>query len=330
MAGNRSSLHKPFAFPPKCRGENQMGFALNKNDRKLLVSIAQYKTLTVKQLSAISQRSFQVIRRRMRDLANEGFITTKMQGYGRSRGRPEDLVFLTDKGTALLEEEGTQSGYPVRGVPKTANSISIDHLLLVNWFRIHLLQMERTIPSLSIQFLTPTSPAPAENSGENPSLPESTPANNLLKKFDQFIPDGVFSITHREIEGKTLLFFLEVDMGTETIASMDRVPKGIHQKISNYQELFRSGGYKRYESVFKSKLNGFRLLFLANSEARLISLCRLAREMRPSDFIWLTDQGRMFSHGLAAKIWARGGRNEDIPQSILGPGLVCELPRIDR
>jgi hypothetical protein len=160
-------------------------------------------------------------------------------------------------------------------------------------------------------------------------LPESTPANNRLKNFEQLIPDGVFSITHREIGGKTLLFFLEVDMGTETIASMDRVSKDIRRKVSNYQELFRSGTYKRYESVLKSKLNGFRLLFLANSEARLISLCRLAREMPPSDFIWLTDQGRMFSHGLAAKIWTRGGRNENPPQSILGPGLACELPRID-
>jgi hypothetical protein len=306
-----------------------MGSTLNKNDRKLLISIAEYKTLTVKQLSAISQRSFQIIRRRIRHLANEEFITTRMQGYGRSRGRPEDLVFLTEKATAILEEEGTQSGYAARGVTKTANPISIDHLLLVNWFRIHLLRMERAIPSLSIRFLTPTSPAPAENSGESPPLPEPIPADNRLKKFDQLIPDGIFSITHREIEGKTLLFFLEVDMGTETIASVDRVSKDIRRKISNYQELFRSGSYKRYESVFESKLNGFRLLFLATSEARLISLCRLAREMPPSDFIWLTDQGRMFSHGLAAKIWARGGQNEDLPQSILGPGLACELPRID-
>jgi hypothetical protein len=306
-----------------------MESTLNKNDRKLLVSIAQYKTLTVKQLSAISQRSLQVIRRRMRDLANEGFIATKVQGYGRSRGRPEDITFLTEKGTALLEEEGAPSEYAARGLTKTANPISINHLLLVNWFRIHLLQIERTIPHLSIQFLSPASPAPAEDNGESPPISESTPANNRLKKFDQFIPDGVFSITHRETEEKTLLFFLEVDMGTETIASMDRGPKDIRQKILNYQELFRSGGYKKYESVFKSKLNGFRLLFLANSEARLITLCRLVREMPPSDFIWLTDQGRMFSHGLAAKIWARGGRNDDPAQSILGSGLACELPIMD-
>ena len=137
-------------------------------------------------------------------------------------------------------------------------------------------------------------------------------------------------MTCQEIEKKTLLFYLEADMGTETLASTSRDPKDIRQKILNYQTLFRSRLYKRYEAVFKSKLNGFRLLFLVNSEPRLISLCRLIREMPPSDFIWLTDQGKMFSRGLAAKIWARGGRNEDPPQSILGPRLACELPGNDR
>ena len=117
-------------------------------------------------------------------------------------------------------------------------------------------------------------------------------------------------------------------MGTETIASMDRGHKDIRQKILNYQTLFRSGVYKGYERVFGAQLNGFRLLFLANSIPRLTSLCRLVREMPPSDFIWLADQEKMFSYGLAAKIWARGGRDEGAPQSILGH-LSRNAPVID-
>jgi hypothetical protein len=306
-----------------------MTFTLNKNDRKILASIAEHQALTLKQLSALSQRSYQVIRRRMRDLAIEGLITTKMQGYGRGRGRPEDLIFLTKKGAALLEEEGTPSGYAAWATTNAENPFSLDHLLLVNWFRIHLLQIERVIPQLSVQYLSPKSHLSGGNSSDSPSFSEPTPANNRLKKIDQFIPDGVFSITYKETEKKTLLFFLEVDMGTETMASMDRDPKDIRQKILNYQALFRSGLFKKYEHVFESKLNGFRLLFLVNSAARLIGLSRLVQQMPPSDFIWLADQGRMFSHGLAAKIWARGGRIDDPPQSILGPGLACELPVTD-
>jgi hypothetical protein len=304
-----------------------MTLTANKNDRKLLASVGEYRVLTVKQLSVLRQRSFQVIRRRMRDLAIEGLITTRLQGYGRGRGRPEDLIFLTAKGAALLEEEGSPSGHAAGATNKPENSFSLDHLLQVNWFQIHLLRIERAIPPLSVYYLSPNS---QPSGGDRLFLSERIPEDHRPGKFVEFFPDGVFSITCQETGKKTLLFFLEVDMGTETLASMDRDVKDIRRKILNYQALFRSGVYKRYEQVFESKFNGFRLLFLVNGAARLISLCRLVREMSPSDFIWVADRGRMFSHGLAAKIWARGGRNDDPPQSILGPGLACELPVLDK
>ena len=297
-----------------------MTSTVTKHDKELLTSIGQHQALTVKQLSILSQRSFQVVRRRIRTLMKEELIITKLHGYGRDRGRPEDLILLTEKGAALLADEGTLPGY-IRD--KAIDPLSIDHLLLVNWFQIHLLQIERSIPQLSIKYLNPNLYPRAWDSSDS-SL--ASPTNNMLGKPVEFIPDGIFSITCKEPEKKTLLFFLEVDMGTETLASQDRNSKDIRQKVLRYQNLFRSGNYKRYESDFDSKFNGFRLLFMVNSEARLISLCRLAREMPPSDFIWLANQGKMFSHGLSAKIWARGGRNEEPPQSILGPGLSCEFP----
>ena len=52
----------------------------------------------------------------------------------------------------------------------------------------------------------------------------------------------------------------------------------------------------------------------------------LVREMWPSDFIWLTDQERMFSHGLSAEIWVRGGRQDAPPESILGSHMACKTP----
>jgi DNA-binding PadR family transcriptional regulator len=301
---------------------------ITKNDRDLLTSIAEHKVLTVSQLSALSQRSSQVVRRRIRALEMEGLIITRMHGYGRDRGRPEDLILLTEKGVALLVDEGMLSGHTVCNADKAEDPHSIDHLLLVNWFRIHLLQIERNIPQLSVKYLDPNSHPLAWDSGDSPSTPERIPANKQEKAVE-FIPDGIFSITYKEAEKKTLLFFLEADMGTETIASTNRNHKDIRQKILRYQALFRSGNYKRYERVFDSKLSGFRLLFLVNSTTRLISLCRFVREMPPSDFIWLVDQGKMFSHGLSAKIWARGGRDDNPPESILGPGLACELPLMD-
>ena len=51
-----------------------MAFNPNKNDLALLASIAEHEVLTVGQLSALSQRSRQVLRRRLRILESEGII----------------------------------------------------------------------------------------------------------------------------------------------------------------------------------------------------------------------------------------------------------------
>ena len=49
----------------------------------------------------------------MRILAMEGLVIEKMQGYGRGRGRPEDLILLTPKAAALLVNRGIFSGHAV-------------------------------------------------------------------------------------------------------------------------------------------------------------------------------------------------------------------------
>jgi hypothetical protein len=52
-------------------------------------------------------------------------------------------------------------------------------------------------------------------------------------KGNKFMPDAVFAIADSE-GGKACLFFLEVDCGTETIASPKRDVTDIRQKIVNY------------------------------------------------------------------------------------------------
>ena len=214
-------------------------------------------------------------------------------------------------------------------VDKSINSIFIEHDLLVNWLLVHLIQIEREIPQLSVNFLTQNLALINHSNTGKVEVPERTLTGNSDKEFSEFIPDCVFTITNVELK-KSLLFFLEVDMGTETIASSKRDLKDIRQKIVNYQALFRTGQYKRYEKILKAHVNGFRLLFLVNSPARHKALCRLVREMPPSDFIWLTDQDSMFSNGLSANIWARGGHHNKPRQSILGCNLAGEITVMDK
>jgi len=140
----------------------------------------------------------------------------------------------------------------------------------------------------------------------------------------RFEPDATFSIYDSNQE-KTLLFFLEVDLGTEILASPKRILTDLRQKILNYGICFDTQMYKRYERLWNCQLNGFRLLFLTDTPSQMSKICSLAREMQPSVFIWVTQKDRMFEDGISANIWARGGRLDTSPQSILG-SLSCRAP----
>jgi hypothetical protein len=140
----------------------------------------------------------------------------------------------------------------------------------------------------------------------------------------KFTPDAVFGIRD-SVADKTCLFFLEVDFGTETMVSPKRDTTDIRQKIINYQWYFQSRGYRRYEEVFKCQLRGFRLLFLTSTRGRLVALCELIQQIRPSNFVWLTECGSLFPDGISAEIWARGGDLHEPLRSILG-SLCCRAP----
>lgn len=305
-----------------------MSSKITKNNYDILTRLAECQVLTISQLSAFNQRSRQVVRRNIRTLEGKGFVASKEEGYGQGKGRRGKIIYLTTKGVKLLRNKSILSDKATLMTKKTADSILINHHLLVNWFHIHLVHMERVIPGLSANFLSSNSGALKESN--RISLRERVQMESVVEGFIEFIPDGAFSLTYQGADtNKTLLFFLEVDMDTETLASRTRNPKDLRQKVVNYQALFRSKGYKRYERIFGTKLNGFRLLFLGNNVVRMTAICRLVQQMPPSDFIWVTDQERMFFHGLSAEIWARGGKNNAPQQSIISSKLVCDSPVLE-
>lgn len=298
-----------------------MGSKITKQDIDILLHIAGHRLLTVAQLAAITRRSDQTLRRRLRFFETEDIIARMIRGYGRNQGRPEDIMRLTEKGFKLLQEEGAIHKDSVFPLYKTEDSKFIDHDLLANWFHIHLLQLNKVTTHLTIQSTLAHSQS---NTQQQSKISSRSKSNKAIDQLSTFIPDGVFSITNRETD-KSLLFFFEIDMGTETLANADKSQSDVRQKIINYQMIFNEQHYKQYETIFRKKFNGFRLLFLANTHARLTALCRLVYEMTPSNFIWLTEQEQMFSQGLFDKIWYKGGDTNKAPQSILGDQLCCKV-----
>lgn len=294
-----------------------MAFRMNRNDCKILESIAEYRTLTPTQITTFYQKSRQVIWRRLRILEKEGLIQAIKREFGRGRGRPENSLGLTEYGLNALKEKGIIGRDVLYEKIGGINIHRVDHQLLLNWFRIHLNQVEKVLPRLSIKVLVYNSPFLPKGPNGRIFITDYSPVPGSGTRGVRFTPDAVFG-TSDSIEKKTCLFFLEVDCGTETIASPRRDMTDIRQKILTYGAYFDSYKYKRYEEVFKRRLNGFRLLFLTNTLGRLVALCKLTQEIQSTDFVWLTEYSRMFPDGVSAKIWAKSGDLQCPPHSILG------------
>ena len=299
-------------------------FRRKQNDLEILKTLAGYRILTQSQLTVLHFSGKQVASRRLAQMVDQGFVETIQRAKGRGRGRPENLFGITSAGAQLLRDAAIlRHSVPDDRVTGEKLLPMKDHQLLVNWFKIHLTQIAYVIPHHTVHFLAPTSPFLAETS--HLCITDEVPVSVTDSKTVKFTPDGAFVISDGK-QNKAVLFFLEVDMGTETLASPQGDGKDIRQKVINYQACFRSATYKRFERVWNIHLNGFRLLFLAHDPIRMREICQLVQSMKPSEFIWVSDQDRMFKEGLAGAIWSRGGRYETPPQSILSSQMCRPSP----
>jgi hypothetical protein len=296
-----------------------MGLQYSPSDDEILASLADYRALCIQHLATVLGRNLHALRRRLRLLQGEGLVEAGPRGLRGGRGRPEQVLSLTSAGVEQLRRAGrvrddiSSDRFLVQG------QRGIEHHLLLNEFRVQLGQIQQVVPALNARFVSNMSQA----AGQVPGCGRVAPANPwpAIGPGDQsaaMIPDGVFSITDTKGR-KTVLFFLEVDMGTENLTSRRQTGSDVQQKIANYQACFRQQQYKvQYEQLWGCGLRGFRLLFLTHSAQRMAALCRLTLAMPPSDFIWTTDRQSIMTNGIWARIWARGGRDDAPLQSILG------------
>ncbi|HPF38077.1 MAG TPA: replication-relaxation family protein [Phycisphaerae bacterium] len=295
---------------------------LNKHDRTLLSTLAEYRIMSVDQIAALLQRNSRGLHRRIRALYDAGLVQKHVRDVDGRRGRPAHLVSLKTPGLKVLQAAG-ELPCDVKARQVASTDISkVEHQLMTNGFRIHLESMVHSIDQLTTEFLSPESPFRRRATDQCSVVQDRVLVNESSGRTVEFIPDGVFTITDQRA-GKSLLFFLEVDRSTEPLTGNS--PGALRQKIRTYQTYFATSGYKRYEEILGTALNGFRLLFFVDTPARLATVCRLVRGQAPRDFIWVSDEPSLFRQGLSDSIWVRGGDEPNSRESIIGPKLAVRM-----
>jgi len=301
-----------------------MAFKLTRADGEILRTIAECRLMTTPQLAALLSRNGKSLKKRISELVTQGLVGDAPRGPGQRRGRPERVVSATARGVDVLRKRGLIDAQVPTGVVLGERIPPQSHQLLLNWVRVHLHHVTKILPQLSIQFLAHNSPFLPAGFSNLSVLTGAVSSETRPPRSPRVEPDAAFSISDAT-QDKTVLFFLEVDRGTEAAASPRRKPTDIRRKILNYGICFDTCTYKKYEGLWNCRLNGFRLLFVTDSAARLSQLCSLVQAMPPSDYIWLTTAKRMFEDGIGAEIWVRGGRLDASLHSILGT-RHCRAP----
>ena len=304
-----------------------MATRITKETLKLLRDLADYRILSASQLTHLHFPGKRAARRRMQRLCGDKYVEILPGSTSEGGGRPENLYGLAKNGLGLLRSEGfldERIDFEQAGGANLSNQVA--HQVLLGWCRIHLVHLCRECARFEHQILTCNSSQGLVPETGIPLVRAEVNTGDGCASA-HFTPDAAFIITDM-VRSKSLLFFLEVDMGTEPLSSVSG--GDIRGKVARYKRYFRSNGYKSYEKTWNiSPLTGFRLLFVAHSASRMEALCSLTKTLSPSDFVWVTSADRMFAEGISGDIWARAGRSIAALESILGDlSRVAPLPKL--
>jgi hypothetical protein len=163
----------------------------NKQEKvsEILLSLAEYRCLSVPQLAALHFSSLQTARTARQKLYEDKFVDTFPREYGIKKGRPEFLLALSKRGIDRLIMENRLHDSFNPGMVLCPGSTHIEHQLLLNWVSIHVRRLGNVLTELESHFLFFNSKH--LSCGIDKALDITDTARPNVKRTDliRFIPD---------------------------------------------------------------------------------------------------------------------------------------------
>src|ERR1700733_14444651 len=247
-------------------GNERHGMVIQERDRHLLRELAVLRVIDREQAKLVA--GFGSTTRanvRLLLLTREGLLRRFF--LGTSGGGKKALYALSSKGAQLV-------GVPLRG-PRRRK----DESLATDFFVQHQLIVNETYSALKYRAV------PVAGVSFRRWIAFHQPLTSGLR----LIPDGYFELaTSSEI----VAMFVEVDLGSESLTVWK-------EKVRNYLQFALSGECERQFGQ-----NRFRVLVLANSERRLLSI-RKAVSASTDKIFWFANLESIARDGFFAPVWLR-------------------------
>jgi hypothetical protein len=244
---------------------NNCGIVVQQRDQHLLEELAVMRVFDREQAKTVASfGSTTRVNTRLLALTRAGLLRRFFLGTG--GGNRKAIYALSGKGAALI-------GVTPRGPRRPNNG-----LLVADFFVLHQLAIN--------DFYCALKNAPVAS---GISLVRWLSFHEPVTHNLRLIPDGYFELstpTH------AIAAFLELDLGHERLMVWK-------DKIKNYLQFAMSGDYKR-----EFRQDQFRVLVVANSERRLLSIRKTVRASTQKIF-WFTTIESIRGQGPFAHVWLR-------------------------
>jgi hypothetical protein len=273
---------------------------LTARDEALLVDIYKHRYLTIGQIHRLHFPSLQTAYRRTRLLKSSGHllafnVPNVSDGIYGLTSHGLDVV----AGATGVERADLKWNEASR---KPKDYYFMRHFISINDFRIAVRQAcdKSSINLLGFipDYYGERSPSGAVAKYVRDVICDLAPGRETISHT----PDGVFAL---EKDGKSALFFLEIDRGTEVISDPE---KGVLKSLRFYANYLLEGKYQRYTKDFGvAGFKGFRTLFVTTTTDRLDSIRRAASELPTHDkarrFLWITTEEKVTNRSIFTPIW---------------------------
>ena len=270
-------------------------------DYEVIRSVYKYKYLTSSQIEQLHFPSETTRNRSLRRCLEEGHLKEfKVSNI------PERLFRLTKRGA---EHVAAYHGVAVGDLlwradsKKPSDHYFMRHFVACNDFRIALTQAT-TNGEVKLRGFIPEYYGTKHLSGRVTKYIKDV-AFDISDSREQIghTPDAVFCL---EKNGKSALFFLEIDRGTETLSNPT---KGFLKMIRFYLAYLKSGGFKGYAEDFGAELPSiFRTLIVTNSPVRIENMQKACLTLPESvhkglRFLWCSTFDAVDTGSMYEPIW---------------------------
>lgn len=252
--------------------------------RDILSLLARYHVLTASLVAKLSCTSEAVARRNLRRHVRPRLVSSSPLPTT-SSGRPQNIHNITRRGFQNLPPEFQDEEY--RPPRITTSSPFVRHCLLTNEI-LASMSIACRDARYSCHFLTES---------EARAATQRVHAGNA-----ELLPDAVIALSNAA--GKSALFFLEVDRGTESLTVLRR-------KVELYSTWHVGNTF--FRPTFATATRGFRVLFVLPNATRLEQLLQLtAAEPEPRIF-WCTTLDQARAAAVLGPVWRVSGCEDRCP-----------------